>query len=49
VDSGSSRHMLEMRSVFLTFSEINTDCYVGFGTNTKKAIKGYRYVRFQLE
>jgi hypothetical protein len=48
VDSGSSRHMTGMRSVFLTFSEIDTDCYVGSGTNTRKAIRGYGYVRFQL-
>jgi hypothetical protein len=49
VDSGSSRHMIEMRSVFLTFSKSNTNCFVGSGTNTKQTIRGYGYVRFQLE
>jgi hypothetical protein len=49
MDSGSSHHMTGMRSIFLTFSEIDTDFYVGSGTNTRQAIKGYGYVRFQLE
>jgi hypothetical protein len=49
MDSGSSRHMTGMRSIFLTFSESDTDCFVGSGTNTRQAIKGYGYVRFQLE
>jgi hypothetical protein len=38
-----------MRSIFLNFSEINTNCYVGSRTNTRKEIRGYVYVRFQLE
>jgi hypothetical protein len=37
-----------MRSIFLTFSESDTDCYVGSGTNTRQAIRGYGYVRFHL-
>jgi hypothetical protein len=49
MDSGSSHHMTRMRSIFLTFSESDTDCYVGSGTNTRQAIRGYGYVRFQLE
>jgi hypothetical protein len=48
VDSGSSCHMTGMRSVFLTFSKIDTYCYVGSGTNTRQEIIGYGYVRFQL-
>jgi hypothetical protein len=49
VDSGSSRHMTGMRSVFFIFSEIDSDCYVGCGTNTRHAVKGVGCVRFQLE
>jgi hypothetical protein len=49
MDSGSLHHLARMRSVFLTFSELDTDCYVGYGTNTKQTIRGYGYVRFQLE
>jgi hypothetical protein len=49
MDSGSSHHMIGMRSIFLTFSKIEIDCYVGFGTNTEQAIRGFGYVRFQLE
>jgi hypothetical protein len=49
VDSASSRHMIGMRSVFLTFSEIDTDCYVGSGTNIWQVIRGYGYVRFHRE
>jgi hypothetical protein len=49
VDSGSSHHMTGMKSIFLTFLEIDTDFYVGFGTNTRHAIKGVGYVRFQLD
>ena len=40
--------MTRMRSIFLTFSEIDTYFYVGSGTNTRKEIRGYRYVRFHL-
>jgi hypothetical protein len=49
MENGSSRHMTNMRSIFLTFSETNTYFYVGFGTNTRKEIRGYGYVRFHLE
>jgi hypothetical protein len=40
VESGASRHMMGMRSVFLSFSEIDLDCYVGCGVSTKHAVKG---------
>jgi hypothetical protein len=49
VESGSSRHMTRMRSIFWNFSESNTDCYVGSGTNTRKAIRRYGYVRYRLK
>ena len=49
MDSGSYFRMTGMRSIFLNFSGSDTDCYVGSGTNTKQAIKGYGYVRFHLE
>jgi hypothetical protein len=49
MESGSSHHMTKMRSIFLTFSESDTDCFVGSGTNTRQAIRGYGYVRFQLK
>jgi hypothetical protein len=44
VDSGSSFHMTGMRSILLNFSKSNTDFFVGSGTNTKQAIRGYGYV-----
>ena len=46
MDSGSSGHMTWMRSIFLTFSEIETNFYVGSSTNTRKAVRGVGYVRF---
>jgi hypothetical protein len=49
MDSGSSHHMIGMRSIFLPFSKIDIDCYVGSRTNTGQAIRGFGYVRFQLE
>jgi hypothetical protein len=49
VGSGSSHHMTGMRSIFLTFSKIDADLYVGYGTDTRQEIKGYGYVRFQFE
>jgi hypothetical protein len=49
LDNGSYRHMTEMRSIFLTFSESDTDFYVGSRTNTRQAMRGYGYVRFHLE
>jgi hypothetical protein len=38
--------MTGMRSVFLSFSEIDSDCYVGCGTSTRHAVKGVGCVRF---
>jgi hypothetical protein len=49
VDSGASRHMTRIRSVFLSFLEIDSDCYVGCGASTRHAVKGVGCVRFQLE
>jgi hypothetical protein len=49
MDSGSSHHMTGMRSIFLTFSEIDTDFYVGSGLTPDKQVRGVGYVRFQLE
>jgi hypothetical protein len=49
VDNGASRHMMGMRSVFLSFSEIDSDCYVGCGASTRHAVKGVGCVRFHLE
>jgi hypothetical protein len=49
VDNGASRHMTGMRFVFLSFSEINSNCYVGCGASTRHAVKGVGCVRFQLE
>jgi hypothetical protein len=49
VDSGSSRHMTGMRSVFLSVSETGSDCHVKSGARTRHAVKGVGCVRFQLE
>jgi hypothetical protein len=49
VDNGLSHHMTKMRPIFLTFLEIDTNFYVGSGTNTKQTIRGFGYVRFHLE
>jgi hypothetical protein len=49
VDSGSSRHMTGMRSVFLSVSETGLDCHVKNGARTRHAVKGVGCVRFQLE
>jgi hypothetical protein len=49
VDSGSSCHMMGMRSVFLSVSEKDVDCYVKSGMHTMHAVKGGGCVRFQLE
>jgi hypothetical protein len=46
VASGSSCHIIGMRSIFITFSDINTNFYVGYGTDTIQAIRGFEYVRF---
>jgi hypothetical protein len=49
VDSGSSRHMTGMRSVFLSVSETGSDLHVKNGARTMHAVKGVGCVRFQLE
>jgi hypothetical protein len=49
VDSGSSPHMMGMRSMFLSVSETDSDCHVDCGTSTMHAVKGVGCVRFQLE
>jgi hypothetical protein len=40
VDSGASRHVTRMRSVFLDFSKIDSNCYLGCGASTRHAMKG---------
>jgi hypothetical protein len=49
VDSGSSRHMTGMRSMFLSVSETGSDLHVRSGASTMHAVKGVGCVRFQLE
>jgi hypothetical protein len=51
VDSGASRHMIGMRFIFLSFSEIDSDCYVGCGASTRHvlAVSWVGCVKFQLE
>jgi hypothetical protein len=49
VDSGSSRHMTGMRSVFLSVSETGSNCHVKNGVRTRHVVKGVGCVRFQLE
>jgi hypothetical protein len=49
MDSGSSRHMTRMRSVFLSVLETGSDCHVKNGAQTRHAVKGVGCVRFQLE
>jgi len=49
MDSGSSCHMTGMTSLFLSFLDIDTDCYVGSRTNNRHAIKGFGYVIFQVD
>jgi hypothetical protein len=49
VESGSSWNMTGMRSVFLNFSEIDSNCYVGCGASTRFSMKGVGSMRFQLE
>jgi hypothetical protein len=49
VDSGSSRHITGMRSMFLSVSETGSDCHVKSGARTMHAVKGVGCVRFQLE
>jgi hypothetical protein len=49
VDNGASQHMTRMRSVFLSLSKINSDCFVDSGADSQLAVKGVGSVRFQLE
>jgi hypothetical protein len=49
VDSGSSRHMTGMRSVFLSVSKTSSYCHVKSGVHTRHAVKGVECVGFQLE
>jgi hypothetical protein len=49
VDNGSSHHMTEMRSVFLSVSETGSDLHVQSGVHTMHVVKGVGCVRFQLE
>jgi hypothetical protein len=49
VDSGSSHHMNGMRSIFMTFSDIDIYFYVGSRTNIRQIITWYGYVRFHLK
>jgi hypothetical protein len=49
VDSGSSRRMTGMRSVFLSVLKTGSDCHVKSGAHTRNAVKEVGCVRFQLE
>jgi hypothetical protein len=51
LDSGTSRHMTGMRSIFLSFTEIDSGSYVGCGVSTRHvlAVEGVGSVKFQLE
>jgi hypothetical protein len=49
VDNGASWHMTRIRLVFLSFSEIHSDCYVPCGDSTRHAMTGVGCVRFKLE
>jgi hypothetical protein len=49
VDSGASRHMTGLKSVFLNLTEIDSDCNVNCGVGPQFAVKGIGRVRFQLE
>jgi hypothetical protein len=46
VDNGASQHMTGMRLVFLSLSEIDSDCCVGVGTDPQLVVKGVGSVRF---
>lgn len=47
VDSGYFHHVTRsLRVVFLNFTEIDFDCYVGLGTKTRHEVKGIGIVRF---
>jgi len=49
LEHGSSRHMIGMRSMFLSVSETGSDFHVGSASSTMNAVKGVGCVRFQLE
>ena len=49
VDSGASRHITGLRSVFLDHTEIDSDCRVNCGVGQQLVVKGVGRVRFQLE
>jgi hypothetical protein len=49
VGSDSSRHMMRMRSMFLSVSEKDSDCYADCGIHTMHTVKGVGCVKFQLE
>jgi hypothetical protein len=49
VDNGSPHHMTGMRLVVLNFLESDIYFFVGSGTNTRKSIREYGYVRFHLK
>jgi hypothetical protein len=48
VDSGSSRQMTGMRSVFLSVLETDSDCHVKNGVRTRHAVKRVGCVIFHL-
>jgi hypothetical protein len=49
VDNGASWHMTGMRSVFLSFSETDSNCVVDSGIDSQLVVKGVGSVRFHLE
>jgi hypothetical protein len=49
LDSGASRHMIEARDLFSSFSEDESDLHIRLGDNTKYAVWGQGIVQFQLE
>jgi hypothetical protein len=49
VDSGASRHMTGLRSVFLNLTEIDSDYRVNCGADPQLALKGVGRMIFQLE
>jgi hypothetical protein len=49
VESGASRHMIGLRSIFLNLTEIDSECRVNCGAGPQLAVKGVGRVRFQLE
>lgn len=49
LDNGASSHMTRMRSMFLSVSEKDSNCYVMSGMHTMHVVKGVGCVKFQLE